>query len=103
MKQRAQRAQQLGFTYGTDLFWHVVKLLHWLPKGVNVILAHMRQHGFTPTTWAEFKTYVESNLPDLRRLIGGKPGGGWDPVRGIHNVEEVFKRGKQLAAGLATP
>lgn len=103
VKQRAQRAQHLGFTYGTDLFWHVVKLLHWLPKGVNVILAHMRQHGFTPTTWAEFKTYVESNLPDLRRLIGGKPGGGWDPVRGIHNVEEVFKRGKQLAAGLATP
>jgi hypothetical protein len=103
VKQRALRAQQLGFTYGTDLFWHVVKLLHWLPKGVNVILTHMRQHRFTPTTWAEFKTYVESNLSDLRRLIGGKPGGGWDPIRGIHNVEEVFKRGKQLAADLASP
>jgi hypothetical protein len=103
VKQRALRAQQLGFTYGTDLFWHMVKLLHWLPKGVQVILAHMRQHGFTPTTWAEFKMYVESNLSDLRRLIGGKPGGGWDPIRGIHNVEEVFKRGKQLAADLATP
>jgi hypothetical protein len=103
VKSRAQRAQQLGFTYGTDLFWHVVKLLHWLPKGVQVILAHMRQHGFTPATWAEFKLYVENNLSDLRRSIGGKPGGGWDPVRGIHNVEEVFKRGKQFAAELATP
>jgi hypothetical protein len=103
VRHRAHRAQQLGFTYGTDLFWHIVKLLHWLPKGVILILNHMRQKGFTPKVWTEFKKYVENNIQDLRRLIGAKPRTGWDPYRGIENVEKLFRRGKQLASYLAIP
>jgi hypothetical protein len=99
VRRYADRVAQSGFPYGTDLFWHLVKLLHWLPKGVKVILAHMQEHGFKPTTWEEFKQYVLVNRPELLRRIGGKPGTGWDPARGVANVEKLFERGRQLSAG----
>jgi D-alanyl-D-alanine carboxypeptidase len=93
--------KRFGFAYGTDLFWHLVKLLHWLPKGVKVTLAHMRERGVKPATWEEFKQYMMANRLELLRRIGGKPGTGWDPARGIANVEKLFERGRQLGAGLA--
>jgi hypothetical protein len=92
-----ERVKQLGFAYGTDLFWHLVKLLHWLPKGVQVTCAHMREHGFKPTTWEEFKQYMIANRLELLRRIGGRPGTGWDPLRGIANVDKLFEQGKLLA------
>ncbi len=97
VRRYANRVQQLGFTYGTDLFWHIVKLLHWLPKGVQVTLTHMRQHGFKPSTWEDFKQYMTANRQELLRLIGGRAGTGWDPLSGIRNVEKLFERARQFA------
>ena len=91
------RVKQLGFAYGTDLFWHLVKLLHWLPKGVRVICAHMREHHFKPATWEEFKQYMVINRLELLRSIGARAGTGWDPLAGIANVEKLFERGRLLA------
>jgi hypothetical protein len=102
VRRYADRVKQLGFAYGTDLFWHLVKLLHWLPKGVKVILAHMQEHGFKTATWEQFRQYVLTNRPELLRRIGGKPGTGWDPARGVANVEKLFERGRQLGAGLGS-
>jgi hypothetical protein len=99
IRRDGERVKQLGFSYGTDLFWHLVKLLHWLPKGVRVICAHMREHQFQPTIWQEFKNYMVTNRPELLRRIGAKPGTGWDPLRGIANVEKLFAQARALAPG----
>jgi len=92
------RVKQLGFAQGTDLFWHLVKLVHWLPKGVQVTCAHMREHGFKPTTWDEFKQYMLANRLELLRRIGGRTGTGWDPLRGVANVDKLFEWGKMLTS-----
>lgn len=103
----AKRAQALGFKYGSDLFWHIVKLLHWLPAGVSVIVQDMRQRTVQPITWEEFKEYVISNRSRLVALIkkrtGGRWGPKWDPEYGIAVVDRMFESGRQLVAGLANP
>jgi len=93
----AQRVKQLGFPYGTDLFWHVVKLLHWLPCGVQVILADLKAQGVRPTTWAEFRNHVQSRQAELQWIIKEQYHGNWDPMRGIANVEKLFQHARQLA------
>jgi hypothetical protein len=103
VKHRAYRARQLGFTYGTDLFWHIVKLLHWLPHGVQKILENMRRHGVDPNaiTWNEFKRHVVRYQPEICRSMKSCKH-AWNPLVGIANADKVFDRGRQLAADLAT-
>ena len=121
VRRYAARAQQLGFPAGTDLFWHLVKLQHWLPLGVQTILAHLRQNGIRPSTWQEFRDHVLANRQEIFRQICEtfyrnhpaasrpalvskcqSPTSGWEPGRGIANVEKLFARGRDLAraAGL---
>lgn len=88
--------------YGTDLFWHIVKLLHWLPGGVDVILKDMRERGIEPTTWEELKQYVIVNRESIRQRIKREHKRSWDPMQGITNVDKVFSQGRQLAMGLTT-
>jgi hypothetical protein len=98
VRMRARRASALGFTYGTDLFWHIVKLLHWLPGGVTVIVDDMKQQGFRPTTWQEFRDYVVRRRQPLMQEIKRRFKGTWDPMRGIENVEKLFARARSLRA-----
>lgn len=104
VKHRAHRARQLGFTYGTDLFWHITKLLHWLPHGVQKILENMRKHGVDPTaiTWGEFKRHVIRYQPEICQSMKSCKE-AWNPLVGIANADKVFDRGRQLTAVLATP
>jgi hypothetical protein len=97
---RAKRASALGFTYGSDLFWHIVKLLHWLPGGVTVIVDDMKQQGFMPTTWEEFRNYVARRRQPLMAEIKRRFKGTWDPMRGIENVEKLFARARSLRAAV---
>lgn len=100
------RAQRLGFQPGTDLFWHLVKLQHWLPLGVQRILQHMTQHRVKPASWEEFQQHVLANRDEIYRMIclnrcTPQPGSGWDPARGIANVDKLFARGRELARAAA--
>ncbi len=121
VRRYAARAQQLGFPAGTDLFWHLVKLQHWLPLGVQTILSHLKSNGVRPSTWQEFRDHVLTNRQEIFRQICEtyhrnqpaalrpafvakcqSPTSGWEPGRGIANVEKLFARGRDLAgaAGL---
>ena len=86
--------------YGTDLFWHIVKLLHWLPGGVQVIFKDMGERGVAPKTWEELKQYVIANRERIRQRIKREYRHSWDPMQGITNVDKLFERGRQLAMGL---
>jgi len=92
----AGRAKQYGLPYGTDLFWHVVKLLHWLPGGVKVIFESMGQAGYKPQTWAEFREYVVKRQEDIKLRMKQRFGKVWDPLRGLNNVNKLFEKGKSL-------
>lgn len=103
-----KRTQALGIRYGTDLFWGVSKLWHWLPLGVTTIAADMQEHGINLATWNDFRDYVLRNQQRLAELIRNKrrfkelpP--KWHPKVGVDFVDRLFRRGRELAAGLANP
>jgi hypothetical protein len=94
----ARSAQRIGFAYGSDLFWHVVKFLHAIPGPVKMMLKDMRQHDVQPTSWAVIKQYAAAHQPRLRRLFRERWRKAYDPVKWTKNVDKVFKRGRELAA-----
>lgn len=101
VKHDGKWAQALGFKYGSDLFWHIVKLRHWLPAGISAIVQDMRQHGVKPDTWENFKRYAIANRSRINQLIKkatGRWGPKWDPKYGVDFVDKMFAYGGQLTA-----
>jgi len=111
VKYYGNRTKGLGINYGTDLFWHVTKLWHWLPTGIRAIMDDMQRQGFKPSTWEEFKKYVLEDQQRLERIIGSIKSRTkrrdlppkWHPKVGIDFVDKLYRRGRELAAGLANP
>jgi hypothetical protein len=97
----ASRAQQLGFTYGSELFWRMVKFLHALGSGaVPLMLQQMRNDGIDPTVagWEGIKQYAITNRARLMDLFSQRFGRAFDPTRFTANVDKVFEEGGQLVA-----
>jgi hypothetical protein len=99
VRYRAKQAQALGLTYGSDLFWHITKLLHWVPGAVMLIVQDMRQRGGVPGDWEAFKRDVMANRQRIMQLMGRRFGAVWDPLQGLANVDKLFERARQLAPG----
>jgi hypothetical protein len=99
VRYRAKQAQDLGFTYGSDLFWHITKLLHWVPGAVQLIVQDMRQRGGVPADWEAFKRDVTANRQRIMQLMGKQFRAVWDPLQGLANVDKLYERARQLAPG----
>jgi LAS superfamily LD-carboxypeptidase LdcB len=98
VRRKAKRAGQLGFKPGTDLFNHAIKLLHWVPAGVNAMLEHMKAHGFAfaDKSWQEFKQYVLNNQLDIQAMIYKRTGKKFNPLRGINNVDKLYAEAEKI-------
>lgn len=97
VRSRASQAQKLGFASGTDLFWHIVKLLHWLPGGVMLIVKDMQQLGVKPTSWEAFKDHVAKRRTQIMQSMKSQFGKVWDPVKGIEGVDKMFSHARQAS------
>lgn len=96
MQRADEAAAKLKFSLGGDLYWHIVKMFHWLPSALKrVIIPHMQVRNFQPQTWADFKGYLQQHLNELEEAIRVRFNktrlpNGWSPSFGIRNVEKVF-------------
>jgi hypothetical protein len=89
-----KKALQLGVPQSSPVFWHVTKLLHWLPAGINKIIAHMKRNqvDFNKMTWTDFKRYIDQ-YPDLQRITARTSSGrtgSWATRQGTQNTDKVL-------------
>lgn len=86
-RQQIERAvKAFGIPRGSDLYWHLVKLWHWIPSAPEKILASMSAQGVKATDWESVRGFVHDNSEALRKIIKR------DPRDGIRSVDHMFAR-----------
>jgi hypothetical protein len=88
----------LGVPTGTDLYWRLVKLCHWLPSGPKKLLAVMRKSGVEPRDWATILSFVSQHDEALKPTFAGHP-----PSQGTQNVDHMFKQVEAWRRKLGLP
>ena len=56
-KQIEKAVNAFGVTRNSDLYWHLVKLWHWIPSGPEKILASMSAQGVKATDWNSVRRF----------------------------------------------
>ncbi len=93
-------AYSMGFERGSDLYWHIVKLLHWLPGGVKLIIEEMKSEGFKPASWEDFKSFVIRNQENIKDDMRKRFGKVWNPLKGLNNVDKLYNYANQFNQNL---
>jgi hypothetical protein len=83
---------------GSELFWRVVKLQHAMGSPLAWKLLSSLQGGNMPMTWEAIKRYEVTDGPWLHSLLN--PRNPAERGRFGRNVDNVFVRGRRLAATL---
>jgi hypothetical protein len=101
VKYYRRQVDALSRTYsvarGSDLYWRLVKLCHWIPSGPKVILAKMQKEGAAITDWNSVRTFVAAHKDAIEATIKR------DPVAGLDSVDHTFTKVDAWARTLKTP
>jgi hypothetical protein len=85
-KQIERAVKAFGVAPNSDLYWHLVKLWHWIPSAPEKILAAMSAHGVKATDWQSVRAFAHDNFDSLTKIIRR------DPRDGIGGVDRMFAR-----------
>jgi hypothetical protein len=88
----------LNVPTGSEFYWRLVKLSHWIPSGPRKLFAVMRQKGVEPRDWETVQTFVKQNNDALRVYFKGRK-----PSQGIHNVDAMFRKVRVWRLNLGSP
>jgi hypothetical protein len=77
----------LNIPSGSELYWRLVKLSHWIPSGPRKLFALMRQNGVEPQDWETIQAFVQQNDEALKIHFKGRR-----PSQGIRNVDTMFRK-----------
>jgi len=87
VKQCRRYIDALRVPAGTDFYWRLVKLCHWLPSGPKRLFEVMRKNGVEPRDWQTILNFVGPRDEALASHFAGHK-----PSQGTTNVDHMFKQ-----------
>jgi len=94
VRQTEKLVRKYGISKGSDAFWGLVKMYHWIPSSPPKILEHMSSRGRIPTSWAAIMKYIVDEKTHIPAL------GGWDPIDGALNAQKTLARAEAWKNGI---
>src|SRR5215213_1347675 len=82
-------AAKYGVPKGSDAFWGLVKMFHWIPSAPAKILDHMSSRGRRPSSWAAIMNYLVNEKTRIPAL------GNWDPIDGAKNAQKTLDKAEE--------
>ena len=90
-------SQRYRIPRGSDLYWRLVKLCHWIPTAAEKILSAMARAGIPPAGWDSIRGFASKQSAALARTIKR------DPIDGVRSVDHMFKKVEAWRQRLAPP
>lgn len=85
-RQRVNRLRPYGIIPGSDTYWRLVKLCHWIPSAGEKMLASMQKQGVAVTDWTGISNFARTHAQPLAVNIKR------NPIDGINSVDRMFVR-----------